>query len=235
MTGPTSEIRVVAEAVASPDGWWAGVRGCARAASDAGADALRVTYPHGLPRASAEDWIALRRDVLRAGLDLFVTVSDAGTLAELTPVGVGGWAAPAEAAAEPQLGGALGAGHLPVLLLVDRADAPLAQALANLQRFDVEITVLFGSAERPTPAEASGLDRLRGAPSGPRLARGFADRSGTGWTALAACALGADLAELPLVLSPYLAEGEGALDPDRFRLTVEGLRYLAWARTHAGP
>jgi N-acetylneuraminate synthase len=227
------DVLVIAEVAAAPEGWWTGVAASARAAAEAGVNAVRVDPPRSLPSASAEGWIALRKAVLRSDVDFLVTVSRPEDVSLLRRVGVGGLAASVANDGGEGFWEALGAAHLPLFLLCDGdTEEPMRRALAILDRYDVGVTVIFGQADRPASPERLGLGRLHEVELGGRVSRGFADRSGTGWPVLAACFLGADALEIPLSLSPYLPEPAGALDPGGLRRAVEGLRYLAWVRAH---
>lgn len=233
MSLPRSDVLVIAEVAAAPDGWWGTVVACARAASESGADVVRLEPPKGLLEAPEATWVELRKAVLRLNLDFVTTVSSRDEVALFRSVGVGGLAAWVTKDAGEPLWDALGAARLPVYLLSSGSpDEDVPAALASLSCHDLEISVLFGDAERPTPSGRSGLSSFRGMDLGPRVARGFADRSGTGWAALAACTLGADVLELPISLSPFMTGPPGALGPEAFQRTVEGLRFLAWARAH---
>jgi len=232
MRHPSPEIRIFAEAPVGSGSTRDMVHACAQAASQAGVDALRAAPGAGLADEPLEAWVELRKSVLRMDLDLVVTVGSVADVEFVGGVGVGGVAV----STAPESGGeavweAVGQTHLPVVLLSDLpADPGLEPALASLQRYDVAITVLFGSLTRPAPAEGLGLSRLAGALPGRPVSVGFADRSGTGWAALAV-----DAVELPVSLSPFLPGSEGALSPEALRHAVEGLRYLAWARAHEAP
>lgn len=237
MNHPAPEIRILVEAAVHRGPAVDLVQACARAASQARVDAIRVARSAGFAGEALEAWIELRKSVLRLDVDLIVTVTTVEDVEFLRAVGVGGLAV----STAPEAGGepvweAVGQAHLPVVVLSDLMPDPgLEPALSVLQRYDVELTVLFGSRERPASAEHLGLSRVTARSPGDRVAFGFADRSGTGWPALAACALGASVVELPVSLSPFLPGSEGALPPDALRRTVEGLRYLAWARAHEVP
>jgi sialic acid synthase SpsE len=215
------------------EGWRELIHGCARAAAEAGVDALRVTPAPGSGVGDLETWIELRKTVLRLNLDFVATAVAEADVEFFRRVGVGGLAVSTGAAAAAQrLLDAAGQSHLPVVLLSDSVPDPgIEAALASLQRYDIEVAVLFGTEQRPAPAEQLGLSRLREWRER-RVRLGFADRSGTGLPAVAACALGADLVELPVSLSPFLPGTAGGLDPGALKRAVEGLRYMAWARAH---
>ncbi len=233
MSAPRPDVLVIAEVAQAPEGWWTGVAASARAAAAAGVNAIRVDPPRALAAASPEDWIALRKTVLRSDVDFLVTVSTLEDVSLFRRVGVGGLAASVTNDDGEAFWEAVGAAHLPLFLLCDGdAEEATHGALAILGRYDVGVTVIFGQAERPAPPEHLGLARLHEVELGSRITRGFADRSGTGWPVLAACVLGADVLEIPLALSPYLSESPGTLDPEGLRQAVEGLRYLAWVRAH---
>jgi len=233
MSTQSAELRILAEAPTFTEGWREWIQACARAASEAGVDALRVTPPAVLGESDLDSWTELRKSVLRLDLDFVTTASSEEQVALFRRVGVGGLAASTRpATAGERFFEAVGQAHLPVVLLSDPfPDDGLEAALEVLQRYDIEITVLFGSEQRPAPSERLGLSRLR-ARTERRVRLGFADRSGTGWPAVAACALGAHAVELPVSLSAFLPGTAGALDPGALRRTVEGLRYVAWARAH---
>lgn len=234
MTHSSSEVRVLVEVPEahepSLDLWHA----CARAASWAGADALRIGPAGPALAIPIQPWVELRKSVLRLDLDLVVTVRSVEEVELFRQVGVGGLAvSTGGGGGGDAVREAAGQARLPLLLLSEVPDDPdLEPALACLGRYDVDLTVLFGSLERPTPAERLGWTRSVPHHLGRQVRTCFADRTGTGWPALAACALGADAVELPIALSPYLGGSEGALTPEALRHTVEGLRYLAWARAH---
>lgn len=234
MSASSAELRILGEAPAAPVGWGEVTQACARAASEARVDALRVTPPTGSGEDGLASWIEMRKAVLRLDLDFVATVLSEDHVDLYRRVGVGGLAVSTGAApGGERLFEAVGRSHLPVVLLSDALpDAGLEAALGALQRYDVEVTILFGSAERPARVEQLGLGRLGRGWRERRVRPGFADRSGTGWPAVAACALGADVVELPVSLSPFLPGSAGALDPGALRRTVEGLRYVAWARAH---
>ena len=233
MSASHSEVLVIAEVAADADGWWSAVRASARAAAEAGANAVRTDPPPSLRVADCEAWVELRKAVLRSDVDFLVTVSSVEEVALVRRVGVGGLAAHVPGDCDEAFWEALGAAHLPVFLLCDGDSGEDVQGpLAILGRFDVGVTVVFGQAERPAPPERLGLGRLQGTALAPRIVRGFADRSGTGWPIQAACVLGADVLEVPVSLSAYLPGAAGALDPEGLRRAVQGVRYLAWVRAH---
>jgi hypothetical protein len=234
MRHPNPEIRILAEASLRSGHARDLVHACALAASQAGVDGLRVASTAALADEPLGAWIELRKSILRLDLDLVVTVASVADVEFIGAAGVGGLAV----STAPEGGGepvwdAVGRSHLPVVVLSDPPDDPgLEAALATLLRYDIELTVLFGSPVRPASAERLGLGRVALEPPERRVSVGFADRSGSGWAALAACALGADVVELPVTLSPFLSGGEGAVSPEALQHIVKGLRYLAWARSH---
>jgi len=233
MSAPHSDVLVIAEVAGPPEGWWATVAASARAAAEAGVNAVRVDPPRSLLAAPVEAWIELRKAVLRSDVDFLVTVSSAEDVSVFRRVGVGGLATSVSNEVGEAFWEALGAAHLPVFLLCDGDSGGEAQGpLETLGRYDVGVTLVFGQAERPAAPECLGLGRLQEATVGSRIACGFADRSGTGWPILAACVLGADVLEVPFGLSSYLPGPSGALDPEGLRRAVQGARYLAWARAH---
>lgn len=225
-------VQLLAEAAAPADGWWTAVAGCARAAAEAGAQALRVERPPSVALVEG-DFVELRKAVLRLELDFVATVATAEEVAFFRRVGVGGLAAWVRHGSGDGslLWDAVGSAHLPVYLLGGAEACPEeARALDDLLRYDVEVTLLVGAQGGEEAAHGLGLARLSGGGLPPRVVVGFADRSGTGWPAVAAAALGAGVVALPLGLSPYLPSDGGAVGPELFRRTAEGVRYLGWAR-----
>jgi N,N'-diacetyllegionaminate synthase len=240
----TSSVIVVAEATLPVDGSLDTAFGFVRAAAHAGVDALRFAAPRGPGEPSGESewspvftdaswWVEVSRDTLRSGMDFMATVAAESEVNLLRSVGIMGWSVSAtsgldvvEAAART---------HLPIFLRADwSAGRGGAEAASLVGRYDLELTVLHEPARSPTPPEALGLDlitdlRVSGFP---RV--GFCDRSGSGWASLASVALGADVVEVPLALSPYLPalQRPGALDAEGLKSMVAGARYLAWARAH---
>ena len=240
----TSSVIVIAEAALPADGSLDTALGFIRAAEHAGADVLRFAPPHALGQpsgTSAEDpvfadeawWVEVSRSTLRSGLDFMATVSTEPEVSLLRSVGIMGWSVSATAGCD--VVEAAARTHLPIFLRADWTvgeDGPEAASLAG--RYDLELTVLHEPARSPTPAEELGLALMAelGAQGFERV--GFCDRSGSGWASLAAVALGADVVEIPLALSPYLSslQQPGALGAEALKSMVTGVRYLAWARAH---
>jgi len=239
----TSSVIIVAEAPLPSDGSLDTAFGFVRAAADTGVDVLRfsrgrdVSEPSGafgaMPSFTDEGWwVELRKNTLRSGLDFMATAATESEVELLRGVGIMGWSVSARAG----LGvvEAAAGTHLPIFLRADWTEADGSEAASLLRRYDLELTVLHEPARSPTPAEELGLDLLAelGARGFPRV--GFCDHSGSAWASMAAVALGADVVEVRLALSPYLTglQRPGALEPEALKSMVVGARYLAWARAH---
>ena len=198
-------------------------------------DETRYEYWKRMEFSEAE-WLGLRQHALEAGVDFLSSPFSLEALELLQRVGVMGWKVASGEVKNLAMVNRMAATHLPVMLSTGMSPlAEVDEAVALLRERGVtDLTVMQCTSSYPTPPEKVGLNVLATYRERYGCKVGLSDHSGTIWPSLAAVTLGASIVEVHLALSPHAfgPDVSSSVTPDELKRLVEGVRFLARARSH---